>query len=87
MIITRENILERLNAYLNHRMTLDELVNWGHTALIEARFPETEDGELLLDVLFHLAAADTTAYPLTWEVISDALQRLGGTAKVILKVA
>ena len=87
MNITRESILERLNAYLNHRMTLDELVKWGHTALIEARFPETEEAELLLDILLHMAAADTASYPLTWEVISEMLHHLGGSAKVILKVA
>lgn len=85
--MTRQIILDTLKAYLNHQMTLNELVNWGHRTLIEATFPENEDVELLMDILLHLAAADTRSYPLTWEVLSDFLARLGGDAKVIVKVA
>lgn len=84
---TRETVLEKLNAYLNHQMTLAELVDWAETALIEPNIPENEDVDLLMDILMYLGAADSRGYPLTWEVLTDFLERLGGNVRVIVEVA
>ncbi len=85
--MTRQKILEHLNAYLNHQLTLTELVDWAETALIEPNFPEDEDVDLLMDVLMYLGAADTRGFPLTWEVLSEFMTRLGGNVRVIVEVA
>jgi hypothetical protein len=86
-MINRQQVLDKLNAYLNHQMKLADLVTWAETALIEPNFPEAEDADVLMDVLMYLGAADTRGFPLTWEVLSDFLERLGGNVKVIVEVA
>jgi hypothetical protein len=41
------------------------------------------DVEMLNDMLAYLAAADTSQFPLTWEVCADFMQRLGTPVKVV----
>jgi hypothetical protein len=84
---TRQTILEHLNRYLNQQMTLGELVDWAESTLIEPDFSDGEDVDLLMDVLTYLGAADTRGFPLTWDVISDFVTRLGGTMRVVVEVA
>lgn len=84
---TRDTILERLDAYLNHRLTLAELVDWAETTLIEPSIPESEDVDALMDVLMYLGAADTRGFPLTWDVLSDFVARLGGSVQVVIAPA
>jgi hypothetical protein len=84
---TRQIILEKLNAYLNHQMTLAGLVDWAETTLIEPEIPENEDVDLLMDILMYLGASDSRGFPLTWEVLTDFMERLGGNVRVIVEVA
>ena len=86
-MISRQIILDQLNAYLNHQMTLAVLVAWAENALIEPDFSADEDVDLLMDVLMYLGAADSRGFPLTWEVLSDFLTRLGGRARVVVELA
>lgn len=86
-MITRQIILERLDAYLNHQITLAELVDWAENALIEPDIPENENADLLMDVLMYLGAADTRGFPLTWDILSGFLDRLGGSVRVIVESA
>jgi hypothetical protein len=86
-MITRQSILDKLNGYLNHEITLTILVNWAETALIEPEIPDSEDADLLMDVLMYLGAADTRGFPLTWEVLSNFVERLGGHMRVSVEVA
>jgi len=86
-MMTRQTILDQLNAYLNHHITLVELVDWAETALIEPNFPADEDADLLMDVLMYLGAADSRGFPLTWEKLSDFVERLGGNLRVRVEVA
>jgi len=73
--------------YLNHQLSLAQLVDWAETALIEPSIPENEDVDMLMDILMYLGAADTRAFPLTWDVLSDFVQRLGGRVRVVVQVA
>ncbi len=86
-MMTRQTILNQLNAYLNHDLTLAELVDWAENALIEPDIPDDEDTALLMDILMYLGAADSRGFPLTWEILSDFLTRLGSHARVILQTA
>lgn len=85
--MTRQIILDQLDAYLNHQMTLASLVDWAEKALVEPEFPADEDVDLLMDVLMYLGAADSRGFPLTWEVLSDFVTRLGGRARVVVELA
>ena len=87
MMITHQVVLDKLTAYLNRQMTLAELVDWAEKALIEPDIPDDEDANLLMDVLMYLGAADSRGFPLTWERLSDFVERLGGSVRVIVEVA
>jgi hypothetical protein len=86
-MMTRQSILDKINAYLNHQITLPELVAWAESLLVEPHFPETENADLSMDILMYLGAADTRGFPLTLEILTDVLERLGGSVKVIVEVA
>lgn len=86
-MITHQIVLDKLTAYLNRQMTLAELVDWAEKALIEPEIPDDEDADLLMDVVMYLGAADSRGFPLTWEKLSDFVERLGGSVRVIVEVA
>ncbi len=86
-LLTRHEVLNRLIAYLNHEFTLSELVGWAENALIEPDIPDSEDADLLMDVLTYLGAADTRGFPLTWDILTDFVERLGGNVRVVVEVA
>lgn len=83
-MITREQVSNKLLAYLNQQMTLAELVDWAEDCFVIGSFGPQEDVPLLRDVVMYLAAADTHAFPLTWEVCADFMQQLGTPVKVII---
>ena len=84
---TRQTVLERINAYLNQRVSLAELVDWAETSLIEPDIPEGEDVDTLMDVLMYLGAADTRGFPLTWDILIGFVERLGGRIHASVEVA
>lgn len=82
-MITRQTVSEKLLSYLNQEITLSELVDWAEGCFIEGGFAPDEDIALIRDVLMYLAAADTTAFPLTWDVCLDFMKQLGTPVKVV----
>lgn len=86
-MITRQIILEHINDYLNHHIDLAELVDWAETTLIEPQIPDDEDVNVLMDTLMYLGAADTRGFPLTWDILSEFIERLGGQVRVAVEVA
>ncbi len=86
MVITRQVVSEKLLAYLNHELSLDELVDWAENTFIDDALEPDEDVDLLNDILMVLAAADTAQFPLTWEICSDFLEKLGIHVRVVAVV-
>ena len=82
-MITRKTVSEKLLAYLNNEITLAELVDWAEGCFVTGGFAPDEDIPLLRDVVNYLAAADSGAFPLTWEVCSDFMRQLGYPVKVV----
>jgi hypothetical protein len=82
-MITRQLASEKLLAYLNQDITLAELVDWAENCFVIGGFGPDEDMPMLRDILMYLAAADTTAFPLTWEVCLDFMKQLGSPIKVV----
>jgi cobyrinic acid a,c-diamide synthase len=76
MTITRKVLARKLIDYLQHRVTLAELVDWAETALLEAKLDE-RDIDTLREVLARIGLADVRAFSLTWEDCEDFLSRLG----------
>ncbi len=76
-MITREVVSKKLLAYLNGELSLAALVDWAENTFIDDELAPDADIELLNDILSYLAAADTAQFPLTWDVCSDFMRRLG----------
>jgi hypothetical protein len=82
-MLTRQDVIDKLLDYLNHRITLATLVDWAETMLIDMDIAEA-DTALLMDVLTYVGAADTPDFPLTWDILSRFLDRLGAPVRVEL---
>ena len=86
-MVSRQIVLEQLEAYLNRQITLAELVAWAENTLIEPQIPPDEDADTIMDILMYLGAADTRGFPLTWDVLAGFMDRLGGSVRVIVETA
>ena len=66
MTITRKQVAGKLAAYLHHRISLAELVDWAEQAMMEGDFG-TRNVERIRNVVARLGLADVRAFGLTWE--------------------
>ncbi len=80
-MITREMLARKLRDYLQHRITLTELVDWAEQAMMEEDFDE-RDIETIRDITSRIGLADVREFGLTWEDCENYLARLGYRAKV-----
>ncbi len=76
MLVTKQEVVEKLMAYLNGKLGLHELVEWAEEVMQEGDFPE-EEYETLRDIVARLGVADVTAFSLTWEDCVSMLKQLG----------
>jgi hypothetical protein len=82
-MITRQTVSDKLLAYLNGDITLAELVDWAENCFVTGGFAPDEDIDLLTDIVMYIAGSDRPYFPLTWETVSDFLNRLGSPVKVV----
>jgi hypothetical protein len=80
-MITRREVAIRLADYLQHRLTLKELVDWAERAMMEEEWEEGHE-EVLRDILSRLGLADVEPFAWTWEECEDYFSRLGYRVKV-----
>jgi cobyrinic acid a,c-diamide synthase len=81
MLITKQTVAEKIGAYLQHVITLDQLVDWAENAMMEGEFDE-RDVDVLRTVIARLGVADVRAFGLTWDDCEEALRQLGYSARV-----
>lgn len=81
MVITRQTVADKIAAYLHHRITLAQLVDWAENALMEGEFPEA-DAAAIAGVVSRLGVSDVRAFGLTWADCEDMLGKLGFSARV-----
>jgi hypothetical protein len=87
MKITRQKTGEKLIDYLQHRISLKELVNWAENAIMDEDFEEKEM-DLLREVIGQIGLADVRQFGMTWEKCEDVLHRLGYSVRLtVLKSA
>jgi hypothetical protein len=80
-MITKADVANRIAAYLHHRTTLDQLVDWAENALMEGELDEN-DAQVLSAVIARLGVADVRAFGLTWDDCEQLLRQLGFAAQV-----
>jgi len=79
--VTRQMVADNLTAYLHHRLTLAELVDWAEEVMQEGHF-DGADYENLRDIISRLGLADVKTFGLTWDECEQFLQRMGYTVRV-----
>ena len=80
-MITREVLARKLSDYLQHRITLPELVDWAEQSMMEEDF-SPDDLETIRDITSRIGLADVREFGLTWEDCENYLARLGYRTKV-----
>jgi hypothetical protein len=80
-MIVRQNVRDQLVAYLNHRITLAQLVDWAEKVMNEETF-DPNDAPILRNMIAHLGVADVKAFGLTWEDCYEFLSSLGYRVEV-----
>jgi hypothetical protein len=83
MTITKQDVADKIAAYLRHDIALPDLVDWSEQALMEGAFDERDAG-LLARVIARLGVADVHAFGLTWEDCEQILAELGFVTRVEL---
>ena len=86
MIVTKQTVADKIAAYLHHRITLAQLVDWVENALMQDEFSE-EDAATISAVVSRLGLADVRAFGLTWADCEDLLGQLGFSARIEIVTA
>ena|ERR1051326_816602 len=81
MTITAKKVAEKIGAYLHHKLTLAQLVDWAERAMMDGVF-EAKRHDLIRDTVARLGVADVRAFGLTWEDCEQFLEQLGYVARV-----
>lgn len=76
MIITKQELAISLLNYLQHKCSLNELVEWAEVAFMEGNI-QGEDSEIVRDILARIGLADVKAFGLFWEDCNDFMYKLG----------
>lgn len=81
MVITKKVVADQIAAYLQHRTTIEQLVDWAENALMDGEFDQSEI-DTLRTVVARLGLADVRAFGLTWDDCEQSLKQLGFGARV-----
>ena len=75
-MITRDDVAARLKDYLQHRVSLEELVDWAERAMMEEQF-DPGDFQNVRDIVSRVGLANVRAFGLEWDDFEKYLSRLG----------
>lgn len=75
-MITKEIIANELLAYLQHRLSLGDLVNWAEQSLMNGSYEEDEF-HTIRNALSQLGLADVKAFGLEWKDCEAIMESLG----------
>lgn len=75
-MITKEIIANKLLAYLQHRLSLGDLVDWAERSLMNGSFEEDEF-HTIRNALSQLGLADVKAFGLEWKDCEAIMESLG----------
>ena len=81
MIITKKTVADQIAAYLQHRLTLAQLVDWSERALMEGEFVAVE-ADVIAEVAGRLGVSDVRAFGLAWDDCEGLLRKLGYTSRI-----
>jgi hypothetical protein len=80
MLIIKKEIYYRIQQYLTHKITIDELVDWAERSMMEDEFDEN-DMDVIRNVVGRLGLADVKSFGLTWDECETLINELGFKVK------
>jgi hypothetical protein len=81
MKVSTKDVADKILAYLNRSISLEQMVDWAEEMMREAEFDE-RDFELIENILGRLGLANVKEFGLSWDDCYDYLSRLGYQVKV-----
>ncbi len=81
MKISREDVVQKLAAYLHGDIDQTGLVDWAEQAMMDGEFDDA-DNNLLSEIVGRLDLADVAEFGLRWQDCEEFLRRLGYRATV-----
>ena len=75
-MITKKIIADKLLAYLQHHLPLEDLVNWAEQALMNSSY-EDDNSHTIRNTLSQLGLADVKAFGLEWKDCETIMEKLG----------
>jgi cobyrinic acid a,c-diamide synthase len=75
-MITRHTVAEKIYHYLNHHLTLAQLVDWCENVLNDGEIAD-EDIEVVSEVAARVGVADVSNFGLLWKECEELLKKLG----------
>lgn len=84
-LVTCETVVDQLSAHLHHELSLDSLVAWAESAIMDGEFDPTYL-PTIRDVVARIGVADVRAFGLTWEDCEQLLSQLGYSAQVSIVI-
>jgi len=80
-LITRETVAEMFAEYLRHHLSLDNLVAWAESAMMDGEFDPAQL-PTICDVVARTGVADVRAFGLTWDDREHLLAQFGYAEQV-----
>jgi ABC-type transport system involved in cytochrome c biogenesis ATPase subunit len=80
-MVTKEVIANKILMYLQHRLSLEQLVAWAEDILTLSQY-EDDDEHTERNVLARLGLADVKDFGLDWEQCENFMNDLGYTLQV-----
>jgi hypothetical protein len=81
MIVTKQDIAFKLLNYLQNKNSLNDLVEWAETTLMEDAIQD-EHPEDIRDILARLGVADVRSFGLSWEDCNEIMNKLGYVLRI-----
>ena len=75
-MITKKIIANKLLSYLQHHLSLENLVNWAEQSLVASLYEDDQD-HTIRNILAQLGLADTKAFGLEWKDCESIMEKLG----------
>jgi len=76
MGITKKIIANKLLAYLQHRLSLEDLTDWAEQSLMDSSY-EDDNFHTIRNTLAQLGLADVKAFGLEWKDCEAIMKNLG----------
>ena len=75
-MITKKTVADKLIAYLQHQLSLEELTDWAEQSLKDASYVD-DNFHTIRDILAQLGLADVKSFGLEWRDCEIIMEKLG----------